>query len=132
MSHVVFKTDLPRCGPCRPSWKRHIAPRDVKVVGFDVVVNRPKVAAYRAPGGPISEFAVESVVDEIAKRLGLDPIEFRLKNAAKELDRVVDPALLFALKGLVQKILAGSAAHGAGSFRELDGPPVPLPRPLVR
>ncbi len=57
---------------------------NVKVVGFDVVVNRPKVAAYRAPGGPISEFAVESVIDEIAKRLGLDPIEFRLKNAAKE------------------------------------------------
>jgi CO/xanthine dehydrogenase Mo-binding subunit len=57
---------------------------NVRVVGFDVVVNRPKVAAYRAPGGPISEFAVESVIDELAKRLGLDPIEFRLKNAAKE------------------------------------------------
>jgi CO/xanthine dehydrogenase Mo-binding subunit len=57
---------------------------NVRVVGFDVVVNRPKVAAYRAPGGPISEFAVESVIDELAKRLSLDPIEFRLKNAAKE------------------------------------------------
>jgi len=57
---------------------------NVKVVGFDVVVNRPKVAAYRAPGGPIAEFAVEQVIDELAKRLKLDPIEFRLKNAAKE------------------------------------------------
>ena len=48
------------------------------------MVNRPKVAAYRAPGAPIAAFAVESVVDELAKKLGMDPIELRLKNAAKE------------------------------------------------
>jgi CO/xanthine dehydrogenase Mo-binding subunit len=73
--------------PVQPGCMCAFAPYDlenVKVVGFDVVVNRPKVAAYRAPGGPIAEFAVESVIDEIAKRLGLDPIELRLKNAAKE------------------------------------------------
>src|SRR5262249_34197725 len=52
--------------------------------GFDVVSNRPKVAAYRAPGAPILEFAVESVVDELAKKLGLDPIELRMMNAARE------------------------------------------------
>jgi CO/xanthine dehydrogenase Mo-binding subunit len=57
---------------------------NVKVVGFDVVTNRPKVAAYRAPGAPISEYAVECVVDELARQLGLDAIELRLKNAAKE------------------------------------------------
>jgi CO/xanthine dehydrogenase Mo-binding subunit len=57
---------------------------NVKVIGFDVVVNRPKVAAYRAPGGPIAEFAVEQVIDELAQRLHLDPVELRLKNAAKE------------------------------------------------
>src|SRR5262245_21111412 len=57
---------------------------NVHVLGFDVVSNRPKVAAYRAPGAPISEYAVESVIDELAKRLEIDPIEFRLKNAAKE------------------------------------------------
>jgi CO/xanthine dehydrogenase Mo-binding subunit len=49
-----------------------------------VVTNRPKVAAYRAPGAPIAEFAVESVVDELAEKLEIDPIEFRLKNAAKQ------------------------------------------------
>jgi CO/xanthine dehydrogenase Mo-binding subunit len=73
--------------PVQPGCMCAFAPYDldnVRVVGFDVVVNRPKVAAYRAPGGPISEFAVESVIDELAKRLNLDPIEFRLKNAAKE------------------------------------------------
>jgi CO/xanthine dehydrogenase Mo-binding subunit len=56
----------------------------VKVVGYDVVSNRPKVAAYRAPGAPISEYAVESVVDEIAKKLGIDPIQLRIMNAAHE------------------------------------------------
>jgi CO/xanthine dehydrogenase Mo-binding subunit len=73
--------------PVQPGAMSAFAPYDlenVKVVGFDVVTNRPKVAAYRAPGAPISEFAVESVMDELAKQLGMDPVEFRLKNAAKE------------------------------------------------
>jgi CO/xanthine dehydrogenase Mo-binding subunit len=56
----------------------------VKVVGWDVVSNRPKISAYRAPGAPISVYAVECVLDEMAAKLGLDPIDFRLKNAAKE------------------------------------------------
>ena len=57
---------------------------NVKVVGYDVVTNRPMAAAYRAPGAPMSAFAVESVIDEIASRIGMDPIDFRLRNAAKE------------------------------------------------
>ena len=56
----------------------------VKTVGWDVVTNRPKAAAYRAPGAPMAAFAVESVIDELAHKLGLDPIEVRLKNAARE------------------------------------------------
>ncbi|MDP6343871.1 MAG: molybdopterin-dependent oxidoreductase, partial [Alphaproteobacteria bacterium] len=57
---------------------------NVRNVGYDVVVNRPKAAAYRAPGSPISAFAVESVLDVLAGKLGIDPLEFRLKNAARE------------------------------------------------
>ena len=52
--------------------------------GFGVVSNRSKVAAYRAPGAPIGAFSVESVMDELAEKLGLDPLEFRMKNAAKQ------------------------------------------------
>jgi len=73
--------------PVGPGCMCAFAPYDianVKVVGYDVVSNRPKVAAYRAPGGPISGYAVESTVDEMARALGLDPIDFRLKNAARE------------------------------------------------
>ncbi|MCY3837248.1 MAG: xanthine dehydrogenase family protein molybdopterin-binding subunit [Gammaproteobacteria bacterium] len=57
---------------------------NVKVVGYDVVANRPKCNAYRAPGSPIAAFGVESVIDELANEIGVDPIEFRLKNAARE------------------------------------------------
>ncbi len=57
---------------------------NVKTVGFDVVVNRPKATAYRAPGAPLAAFAAESVLDELAKALDIEPLELREKNAAKE------------------------------------------------
>ena len=57
---------------------------NVEITGYDVVTNRPKVAAYRAPGAPISTFAVESAMDELARKLGMDPIALREKNAARD------------------------------------------------
>jgi xanthine dehydrogenase molybdenum-binding subunit len=59
---------------------------NVRIDGWDVVVNKPKSNAYRAPGATAAEFACEVVVDEICEKLGMDPIEFRLKNGAKEGD----------------------------------------------
>ena len=56
---------------------------NVDVVGYDVVSNRPKVAAYRAPGAPITSFAVESAMDDLAIKLGIDALTLREKNAAK-------------------------------------------------
>ena len=56
---------------------------DILIEGYEVVVNRPRVAAYRAPGAPQSMFAGESVLDELAHKLNMDPLDFRLKNAAK-------------------------------------------------
>ena len=57
---------------------------NVNIVGYDVVSNRPKVAAYRAPGAPISSFGVESCLDELALQLGIDPLLLREKNAARD------------------------------------------------
>ncbi|MGE0577148.1 xanthine dehydrogenase family protein molybdopterin-binding subunit [Reyranella sp.] len=57
---------------------------NIRVVGYDVVSNRPKVAAYRAPGAPISAWGVESTIDILAQELRMDPIDLRLKNAAKK------------------------------------------------
>src|SRR4029077_12923686 len=52
--------------------------------GYDVLCNRPKVAAYRAPGAPIGSFAIESCVDELARELGIDPLRMREINGAKD------------------------------------------------
>jgi CO/xanthine dehydrogenase Mo-binding subunit len=57
---------------------------NVKTVGWDVVTNRPKAAAYRAPGAPMATFAIESAIDELARGFGLDPLEVRLMNGADE------------------------------------------------
>jgi CO/xanthine dehydrogenase Mo-binding subunit len=73
--------------PIRGAVGCSVAPYDVAnvhLVGYDVVTNRPKVAAYRAPGAPIGAFSMESTLDELAKALKMDPLELRLKNAAKE------------------------------------------------
>jgi len=56
---------------------------NIDVLGYDVVSNRPKVAAYRAPGAPITSFGVESCLDDLALKLGIDPLTLRVKNAAK-------------------------------------------------
>src|SRR6201987_750750 len=57
---------------------------NAKVTGYDVVSNRPKVAAYRAPGAPNSSYGVESCLDELAGPLSIDPLVLRGKNAAKD------------------------------------------------
>jgi xanthine dehydrogenase molybdenum-binding subunit len=57
---------------------------NLRIDSFDVVVNRPKVAAYRAPGAPASAFSCETVIDELAEKCAIDPLEFRLRNGAHE------------------------------------------------
>ena len=69
-----------------------IAPYNVEnfvVDGLDVVVNKPRVAAYRAPGAPQAAYAIETVIDELAAKLGMDPMDLRLKNVSQEGDRQV-------------------------------------------
>jgi CO/xanthine dehydrogenase Mo-binding subunit len=60
---------------------------NILVDGYDVVVNKQKTSAYRAPGQPQASYAVETVIDELAEKLGIDPLEFRLKNSVHEGDR---------------------------------------------
>ena len=54
--------------------------------GYGVQTNRFTFGAYRAPGAPTAAFALESLLDELAGELGLDPIDLRLKNAVVEGD----------------------------------------------
>lgn len=58
--------------------------KNQRSIGWDVIVNRPKVAAYRAPSAPMAAFAVESTMDIVAEEIGMNAVDFRLKNVAKE------------------------------------------------
>jgi len=61
---------------------------DVRAYG--VRTNRFGTGSYRGPGGPQAAFAIESLIDEVAARLGMDPIEFRRHNLAADGDAMVD------------------------------------------
>ena len=71
-------TSLLVAGPYR--WEAH----DIR--GYGVQTNRFTFGAYRAPGAPTAAFALESLLDELAQKLELDPIELRLQNAVVEGD----------------------------------------------
>ena len=89
------------------------------VDGYDVLVNKAKVAPYRAPGAPIAAFGGEQVIDEIAGKLGIDPIEFRLRNASKEGTRRIDGPV-FPVVGNVETVEAARATEHYNS--PLEGP----------
>ena len=103
-----------RGSPVNAGMMTILSPYDLpalKIDGYDVVVNKPKVAAYRAPGAPTAAFGAESVMDEVAEKLGMDPIDFRLKNAAKE-GTTAPYGPKFAAVGLVETLEeAKSHAH---------------------
>jgi CO/xanthine dehydrogenase Mo-binding subunit len=57
---------------------------NLQIDAYDVVVNRPKTAAYRAPGASNAAMASETVIDEIAEKCAMDPLELRIKNGVRE------------------------------------------------
>ena len=73
--------------PVGPGCMSVLAPyalENFKIEGHDVLVNKPKVAAYRAPGAPQSMHAMECALDDLARQLEMDPLDLRIKNAADE------------------------------------------------
>ncbi len=76
-----------------------------RIDGYDVVVNKPQTSAYRAPGATNAAFAVETVIDEICEKLKIDPLAFRLKNAAREGTRRVDGPV-FPRVGMIETVEA--------------------------
>ena len=93
---------------------------NVKVVGLDVVANRPKCNAYRAPGSPIAAFGVESVIDELAGELGIDPVELRLRNAAREGTRAAYGPT-FRRIGFEETLQAAKAHEHYGATQPVNG-----------
>ena len=89
------------------------------IEGYDVVVNTQKTAAYRAPGSPPAAFAAESAIDELCRKLSMDPIEFRLLNAAREGTRQT-AGPMFGSIGNVETLEAAQAHPHYGT--PLEGP----------
>jgi CO/xanthine dehydrogenase Mo-binding subunit len=84
---LAFEAGAYPGSPINPGCQCMSGPYDIsngRIEGFDVVLNKPKTAAYRAPGAPAAAFAMETVVDEICEQIGMDPLEFRVLNASKE------------------------------------------------
>jgi CO/xanthine dehydrogenase Mo-binding subunit len=80
---------------------------DVKA--FGVETNRVGTGSYRGPGGPQASFALESLLDEIADKLGIDGVELRQRNAVVPGDTMVDGEPWVRLG--TQEVLAAIADH---------------------
>ena len=90
--HGLRGRSLPRLpGGCGPTgiFACYNIP-NVLIDGYDVVVNKPKTAAYRAPGATNAGFAAETVVDMLAEKVGMDPLDFRMLNSSMEGTRRAD------------------------------------------
>jgi CO/xanthine dehydrogenase Mo-binding subunit len=86
-AHLIYEAGAFPGSPVSPACQCMMAPYDIPnawIEGFDVVVNKPKSAAYRAPGVPSAAFAMETTIDMLCEKLGMDPLAFRLHNSAKE------------------------------------------------
>lgn len=81
---------------------------NTRIDGWDIVVNKPKSAAYRAPGSPQAAYAMESAVDELCEQAGFDKMQFRVDNAAHEGTRRGD-GVIFPRIGM-QEVLEATKA----------------------
>ena len=95
--------------------------------GYLVYTNQPSAGSYRALGAPQGHFALESLADRIAEELGIDPLDFRLKNhvgpegqpgeRVTPMNQVVDTqpvegGVPFSSNGLRECLERGAAAIG--------------------
>ena len=95
---------------------------------YGVYTNNPPCGAMRGFGAVQTGFACESQMDRCAAALGLDPVEFRVRNAMTEGSRVptgqtIDsPAPVAELLRTVRDMpLPPAGAGGAGSAGDVDG-----------
>jgi CO/xanthine dehydrogenase Mo-binding subunit len=102
-------------GPYR--WQAH------DIGAYGVLTNRVTSAAYRAPGAPPAAFAVETLLDELAAKLGIDPLELRLKNALREGDVGMDgnPMPVFGAHACLERVSKHPLWTGRGSLAADEG-----------
>ena len=101
-------SSLLAAGPYR--WGAH------ELRGYGVLTNRVGSGAYRGPGAPPAAFAVETLLDELAVELGIDPIELRLRNVLVEGDAGIDgtPFPPFGAKECLERVRDHALWRGRG------------------
>jgi len=107
-AHLIYESGAFPGSPVPGGCNCIMGPYDIPntyLEGSDVLVNHPKSAAYRAPGAPAAAFAMETAIDELCEKLGMDPLEFRLLNSAKEGTRRATGPLMPKV-GLVETVQA--------------------------
>jgi CO/xanthine dehydrogenase Mo-binding subunit len=83
---------------------------NLKVNAYCIYTNTVSAASFRSIGGPQTAWATESQMDIIAQKLGLDPVELRLKNLVKKGEEIrpgykpLDADLFKGLKVVVDKL----------------------------
>jgi CO/xanthine dehydrogenase Mo-binding subunit len=89
---------------------------NLRIRGYTVVTNTLPAGAYRAPGGPQTMFAVESTLDDLARDLGIDPLELRLRNASEEGDPMPNgrPWPKIGLRECLERLREHPAWQGRG------------------
>lgn len=92
---------------------------NARIEGYDVCVNKPRTNAYRAPGSTNAAFAIEAVIDEVAEKIGVDKLQFRIENASKEGTRRPD-GVVYPKIGLVECLEAIQQSDHYQS--KLEGP----------
>jgi CO/xanthine dehydrogenase Mo-binding subunit len=102
-------------GPYR--WGAH------ELRGYGVLTNRCGSGAYRGPGAPPAAFAVETLLDELAADLGLDPIEMRLRNVLVEGDRGIDgqPFPVFGARECLERVREHPLWRSRGELPDGEG-----------
>ena len=93
------------------------------VRGYGVQTNRVTFGAYRAPGAPTAAYALESLLDDLARELALDPVELRHKNALVEGDVGVSgsPMPVIAVKEVLERIREHPLWQGRDELPEDEG-----------
>ncbi|MCB0730088.1 MAG: xanthine dehydrogenase family protein molybdopterin-binding subunit [Ignavibacteriae bacterium] len=74
----------PTGGGCSWPFKQIYLCPNVKTIDFSVITNTGKARPFRAPGHVQGTFGLDSIIDDAAYKIGMDPLEFRLKNYAEK------------------------------------------------
>lgn len=102
-------------GPYR--WRAH------ELTCYGVQTNRVPFGAYRAPTAAPAAFALESLIDELAARLGADPLELRLRNVAGDGDRIASgqPLVAFGARACLERLRGHPLWAQRGSLPDGEG-----------